>query len=76
MRQSIRKASSVQHIPLGYWPPKAFSGSSNVLSALLSDFTSEAVWEDLLLGVGILVWLLEKISSRGEEKKKDAFNGN
>jgi len=40
-----------------------------VLRALLSDFTSEAAWEDVLLGVGILIWLPENISSRYGEKK-------
>lgn len=65
------KASSLQHAACGYWPPKAFSGSSNVLSVLLSDFASEAAGEDLLLGVGILTWLLEKISSKREKEKKE-----
>lgn len=44
-----------------------------MLRILLSDFASEAAWEDLLLGVGILTWLLEKISSKEGNKKKD-FN--
>ena len=47
-----------------------------MLSVLLSDFASEAAWEDRLLVVGILTWLLEKISSKGEgvEEKKIDFN--
>lgn len=56
--------------PLDYWPPKAFNGSSKVLRILLSDFASEVAWEDLVLGVDILTWLLEKISSKEGNKKE------